>query len=183
MCEFSLHKILHMASLQYLVDKSLCMRAHCLIAPQLFFPAGWQHGRCSVVDGLHRAIDSHWPQGEETHMNFTQEQQEETGKGSGYQKWGPSLCSKVSFQLCRLPFWFTRSTLAYDSRGACPQHENPLLLICWFHLSQINVADVTVAKCCLRWISRSFSTKSLCWGPRYGSRSAGHRDLLDVKTI
>lgn len=172
-----------MASLQYLVDKNLCMRAHRLLAPQLFFPAGRQHGRCSVVAGLQRAVDSHCPQGEEMHMNFTQEQQEETAKGSGSQKWGPSLCSKVSFQLCRLPFWFTRSTLAYDSRGACPQHENALLVICWFLLSQINVADVTVAECCLRWISRSYSTKSLCWGPWCRSRSAGHRDLLDVKTI
>ena len=177
-----------MASLQYLGDKNLCMQVHCLMASQLFFPAGWQHGRCPVVAGLQRAIDSHCPWGEELHTNFSQKQQGEAGKGSGYQKWGPSVCLKVSFQLCRLPFWFTRSTLAYDSQGACPQQENALSFICSFYLSQINVTDVIAAKCCHRWSSQSsFSThlgsKSLCWRPWYGSRSAGHRDLLDIKTI
>lgn len=87
----------------------------------------------------------------------------------------------------RLPFWFIRFTIADDNQGACSLQENALSLICLFYLGQINVAEVIAATCCCKWSSQSFfsthlGTKSVCWGPAYGSRFAGHRHLLGIKT-
>lgn len=149
----------------------LFMWAEHFMAPQLFFFAGWQCGGCPVVSGLQKLL---------TASAIQEEKCMSTAEAAGRNLAGKWLSKMRAFsvlwslQLCKLPFWFTRSALACNSQEA----------YC-YHVSQ-SVTDIA-AKCWRSWSSqcppwpqvsalRTTVQAQICWV----LRSYWYKDCLKV---
>lgn len=167
MCKSWLYKILHMALLQYLGDKySLC-------EPNISWPHSCSSLQAGSAVGALWSPDcrSYWQPLPSRRRSACQQQKQlaETWQGSGFQKWGPSVCSEVSSS-ANCPFDSPGLHWLVTARKLTVTMSVKVLLI------QQPSADAAGAP------SAHLGPRCLHWGLQYRPKSAGYSDPIDIKT-